>query len=286
MGIVTCTEIIQARLGKSGTAPSGQVVKLEVLSEMLKPVMGCFVAGTLVHTKDGLKPIDQIKVGDWVLSRPENPEEGTETACKRVTQTFRFENKPVVKFDWFQRPIDDPTGEKYNDRSVKYNAVFVTPNHPVWVEGHGWVAVERLHEPGKRQSFLRGDEWGHPSLRLMDGSACHIGDVNECFLTDQSQVVYTDYMSEFLLYGHLWDFAVSPPKKISTSLVAYEDDWSDSEADEPVVFATMVYNIEVEDWHTYFVGSTGLWVHNTDCNRFEKSCLPMQMDSNWATKPP
>ena len=29
---------------------------------------GCFVAGTLVHTKDGLVQIEQIKVGDWVLS--------------------------------------------------------------------------------------------------------------------------------------------------------------------------------------------------------------------------
>lgn len=26
-----------------------------------------------------------------------------------------------------------------------------------------------------------------------------------------------------------------------------------------------MYNIEVEDWHTYFVGTTGLWVHNTNC---------------------
>lgn len=35
------------------------------------------MAGTLVHTKEGLKPIEQLKVGDWVLSRPENPEQGT-----------------------------------------------------------------------------------------------------------------------------------------------------------------------------------------------------------------
>lgn len=27
----------------------------------------CFVAGTLVHTKEGLKPIEQIQVGDWAL---------------------------------------------------------------------------------------------------------------------------------------------------------------------------------------------------------------------------
>ena len=86
-------------------------MKREVLAEMRKPVVGCFVAGTLVHTKDGLKPIEQVKVGDWVLSRPENPEEGTETAYKRVAQTFRFEDKPVVKLSWFQRPADDPTGE-------------------------------------------------------------------------------------------------------------------------------------------------------------------------------
>ena len=30
-----------------------------------------FVAGTLVHTDKGLVPIQEIKVGDWVLSRPE-----------------------------------------------------------------------------------------------------------------------------------------------------------------------------------------------------------------------
>ncbi|MDR2788675.1 MAG: Hint domain-containing protein [Candidatus Accumulibacter sp.] len=31
----------------------------------------CFAAGTLAHTKKGLKPIESIQVGDWVLSRPE-----------------------------------------------------------------------------------------------------------------------------------------------------------------------------------------------------------------------
>jgi hypothetical protein len=32
----------------------------------------CFVAGTLVHTKDGEKPIEEIRVGDWVLSYPDD----------------------------------------------------------------------------------------------------------------------------------------------------------------------------------------------------------------------
>ena len=29
----------------------------------------CFVAGTPVHTSDGLKPIEEIKVGDLVAAR-------------------------------------------------------------------------------------------------------------------------------------------------------------------------------------------------------------------------
>jgi hypothetical protein len=27
-----------------------------------------------------------------------------------------------------------------------------------------------------------------------------------------------------------------------------------------------VYNIEVEDYHTYFVGELGVWVHNANCD--------------------
>ena len=52
---------------------SGEALQKKALDEMRLPAVGCFVAGTLVHTKDGLKPIEQIKIGDWVLSRPESP---------------------------------------------------------------------------------------------------------------------------------------------------------------------------------------------------------------------
>jgi hypothetical protein len=45
----------------------------------------CFAAGTLVHTKEGLVPIEQIKVGDWVLSKPENR---GEQAYKRVLKAI------------------------------------------------------------------------------------------------------------------------------------------------------------------------------------------------------
>jgi len=31
----------------------------------------CFTAGTMVHTSEGLVPIEKIGVGDWVLSKPD-----------------------------------------------------------------------------------------------------------------------------------------------------------------------------------------------------------------------
>lgn len=46
-----------------------------------------FAAGTLIHTDKGLVPIQELKVGDMVLSRDEHNTDG-ELAYKRVLNTF------------------------------------------------------------------------------------------------------------------------------------------------------------------------------------------------------
>ena len=46
---------------------------------------GCFIEGILVTTKSGLKPIEEIKIGDYVLSRNE---ETREDSYKKVTDTL------------------------------------------------------------------------------------------------------------------------------------------------------------------------------------------------------
>lgn len=52
-----------------------------------------FVAGILVHTDKGLVPIQEIKVGDWVLSR----QIGTgSTEYKQVVNTFKSDVKRPV----------------------------------------------------------------------------------------------------------------------------------------------------------------------------------------------
>ena len=42
-----------------------------------------------------------------------------------------------------------------------------------------------------------------------------------------------------------------------------------SDGDDPY-FRTTVYNFEVEDFHTYYVGPNGVWVHNIGCDRAVK----------------
>jgi hypothetical protein len=221
------------------------------------PAIGCFVAGTSVRTKDGLKPIEQIKVGDWVLSRPENPDDGTETGYKRVTKTFLFDSREVVRFWW--APNSQAQWEETE-------SVYVTPNHPVWLNPDGWVAMGRLYLPEKMRlgSISRGVEpWLGKELVLADGKTGAMLDVMDLFQTDISSIAFEE--EDDPDWGGLVDFSGSAPKFVPGELAYDYEKWGDPANETRERYTTTVYNLEVEDWHTYFVGKTGLWVSNTNC---------------------
>lgn len=50
---------------------AAKLVKSEDNIRCPSQVRGCFVKGTRVHTKDGLKSIEQVQVDDYVLSSPD-----------------------------------------------------------------------------------------------------------------------------------------------------------------------------------------------------------------------
>ena len=111
----------------------------------LPALPGCFVAGTLIHTKEGLRQIEQIKVGAYVLAKPED---GTGIASyKRVTQTYQHGEREVYLLTW-------QTREGGENIEVPSFAV-VTGGHPIWVDQilddeqpvesiKGWLDVHTL----------------------------------------------------------------------------------------------------------------------------------------------
>lgn len=104
----------------------------------------CFIAGTPVHTDRGLVPIEEIKVGDLVLSQPE---EGGERSYKRVARTFVHEDAPIWVVKYMLIDGDVPWGHpEYMPKDKTLHHCYATANHPFWVEGKGWTAVEKLRE--------------------------------------------------------------------------------------------------------------------------------------------
>ncbi|MBU2711368.1 RHS repeat-associated core domain-containing protein [Zooshikella harenae] len=90
---------------------------------------GCFAAGTLVKTKEGLKPIEEVKLGDLLAAK--NEETG-EIAWKPVIKQHIYEN----------RPLNTLVLQTKAQNSVELT---VTDDHPFWVKGKGWVKSVNLN---------------------------------------------------------------------------------------------------------------------------------------------
>jgi hypothetical protein len=146
----------------------------------------CFVAGTLVHTREGLRPIESVQVGDCVLTRDQH-NRSAENVYRPVLQTFVNPAHELLHLG--------------SRTKGEVERIVCTPTHPFYVPAKG--------------RFLRADELEvGDQLTLADGGTCRI-------------------------------------------------DWIDrshAAADQP----TIVYNFEVEQHHTYFVGRAAIWVHNDD----------------------
>ncbi|WP_341912184.1 hypothetical protein [Polaromonas sp. YR568] len=206
-----------------------------------------FVAGTLAHTREGLRPIEQLKVGDEVLSRPENPAEGTGTVYKRVVNTSQHKNKQVLRVEY----MVEENGVK------KYAQVTTTVDHPFWVIGEGWTAA----------NGILGNWMGPSRLILKDATEIDAEGKIWVYATNDPDVGWIA-VNGTEGAGALWDYAQS---RLVEAIRVYDfEAWSSGPDDTPYLpFTTPVYNIEVEDYHTYFVGTHGVWVHDADCARIK-----------------
>ncbi|PKQ89273.1 type IV secretion protein Rhs [Paenibacillus sp. BGI2013] len=126
----------------------------------------CFTAGTKVQTDKGEKNIEDIEVGDKVLSKNENNPTGN-TAYKEVTGLFRNQRDDIIKLYVGEQVIE------------------TTDNHPFWVEGKGWLFADEL---------LSGDK-----LQKADGSNLKIDRVEYTKL-DEPVTVYNFTVADYHTY--------------------------------------------------------------------------------------
>ena len=174
------------------------VIVQKIISKVAR-VLGtkmCFVAGTKVHTPDGLVNIEDLRVGDLVLARDEHDVElASDIVPRRVLQEIVTHPDELVHVS-----IETESGAT--------ETLVTTGPHPFYVvEIRGFVEASEL-KPGQ-------------TLALADDGTARITGLRQ-------------------------------------------------EHAENELFTT--YNIEVEEAHTYFVGQTGIWVHNasgTICMRME-----------------
>ena len=225
----------------------------------------CFPAGTLVHTDKGLVPIQNVKVGDMVLSRPEWGGKDAPTEYKRVTRAFCSGNDTIVQIPYIRESNPD-----------LINIVYMTDSHPVWLEDKKeWIAAIDLVTSDKL-SFIDNTDFAY------------VWKPSEVFMlktNDESFYGYCDGITDSLKYGNsilqldngelrtlnIDDYGYSEEKyvdsfrKIDISGNTLLTKKYEKVLNTQTKFEVPVYNLEVEDFHTYFIGIDGLWVHNDNC---------------------
>ncbi len=151
------------------------------LAKRVAQALCCFAAGTLVATAEGLRPIEDLEVGDQVWARSE---ETQELALKPVTALIRPHERVIWTVVY---EIDEGTGLTYAEFDT-------TDDHP-WASTDGtWLRTDEL-KPGMQ-------------IQRAHGVPARVMSVVETGRTEQT------------------------------------------------------YNLEVADFHTYFVGEAWVWVHN------------------------
>lgn len=217
-----------------------------------------FVAGTLVHTDKGLVPIQDVKVGDMVLSRPEN-DPNAPNEYKRVLRLFGSGKDNIIQLPYVS----------YSELEV-IKVIYLTDYHLIWNERkQEWIPAIKL-ENGDELSFIKNEKsffvYGTSKVLNFNNDG-NIGfcdhylhnslgySVGHSFLYNGKNSIQTHYLQNSDLsnqsHQYIDDFEI-----FDIGSNEYPDNF-----DGLSRFKTKLYTLALEDYHTYFVGEQGLWVH-------------------------
>jgi hypothetical protein len=118
-----------SRAGRAGNAATGSTVAADdaVRNAGNTPTFtgtGCFVAGTEILTTEGIKNIEDIREGDWVIA--DDPTTPGQIERRQVLTAYEREAKTLI------------------DIYVDGEIISATEEHPFWVVDKGWVEPKDL----------------------------------------------------------------------------------------------------------------------------------------------
>ena len=128
----------------------------------------CFTAGTLVHTRHGLKPIETIEYGELIWSREEF---GDKYDYRPVIATKVTPNAPIYEV---KIKHDNGLEETFN----------TTEEHPFWIDGEGW----------RKASILES------GMKLLDKQGYATATVVSQMALEKTDTVYNFEVQEFHTY--------------------------------------------------------------------------------------
>ncbi|EQA43830.1 intein C-terminal splicing domain protein, partial [Leptospira broomii serovar Hurstbridge str. 5399] len=207
----TTQDVVGSFLGSTGLGASDSNGFIDKNGKYVQRT--CFTAGTLIRTKEGLKPIEKIEIGDLVLSL--DPKTG-ELSYKKVSRLFSNETPIVHRITY-----------------TNGNVINTTWNHPFFIRGKGFTEVRNI-QPEERSVTVASIR---NSSRIERSSGIQIG---ASLASIGSQSTNSNSAT--------WKDEIRGTVGISKIEEVYEK--------------TKVYNFEVEENHTYFVGKDGVLVHN------------------------
>jgi hypothetical protein len=191
-----------------------------------------FVPGTRVHTRDGLRGIEKIRVGDLLLTA-DSP--GAELAFRPVVRITHAPARIVRVI--YREPAEEN----------RYEIIDTTLNHLFWVIGDGWTEARKLRSGfGKERRLLLPDK-----REMVADYLCLV------VATGTEGIGWiSGFANAMDVKGEEWNFASGALHRADAW--ATEDVFDASEA--PFFFD--VYEPEVEGSGIFFVGKEGLMVRH------------------------
>jgi len=202
-----------------------------------------FAAGTVVHVPSGVIAIESVRAGDLVLSR--DLVAGT-TAFRRVARTYVLANEDLILVRFHQ---DGP-----DEDSMRIDTLAAAADQPFFVKstygsaGTGWRGARDYLDNGDRVPLANGSD------------ACAIC-ADQLHATDKPGIAWCAWAwggAQNDGGGYRVDMRFHPP-------VVSDDEsynWGLDGGRIETKYRADVVCLEVEDSHSFFVGTMGAWVHD------------------------